>query len=114
MINTQKILQEIQGKPGLIYTNIEIEKLSELKEKVKIFYPRNETDKKKQTKLISDIENLQKLIKNYFDEIESITMTENPEISKDQLSDLQNSFKQIRNTEKQIDERFYKLTDKYE
>ena len=110
----RRILKEIQGNPDFIYAELKIEGLSDMMEDVQVFYPRNENDIQEQEQLKTNIEQFQIAIQKYSSKIDSILESENYEFTRSELEELKNTFNTLTVMDKQLNDKYYCLIDKYE
>lgn len=108
----ENILKIIQGKDELIYTQDEAIQMTELIERVKLFYPRNTIDEADQKKLVKNFEKLRKLINSYAASVEVAMLSKN--VSKSEIEKLKKQFNTISQLEKESLSALEKIELKYE
>jgi len=104
---TESFLIEIQGRPELMYTDIEMDLYKGLLDKVKNMHPTEEEKKLLKASLEKDISRIVQLIEQYMDALDKAAMRLGhiPQQEKDSLSDL---FEEISDLEIKIGETYEK------
>lgn len=96
----ESILKQIQGVDRLVYTYYEAEDLENLKEKVRIYYAKCDSEQETIEKLIKTLDVLQVKINQYAEQVNPAMLNGN--LKPEEINQLKKDYISIQETEKAV------------